>query len=390
MPDIITGAVLRERREAKGWSRPGLARELRAVSPTLLPSVASLTDMIKQWENGRVSEPSRLYQQLLGQLLGAGQTVVTTNVVTGLPAPVRHDGPVAPELVDYFAGQLAGHYQADMMLGPRALIGTVTAQSDLLTELLNAAGGPVRQRLTEVGTAYRAFIGWLHLDAGDAPSAAVWHGAALELAHRSMNRDAVACTLVDLAMAHTDQGRGGAVVDLCASALTDARRLSPEVQVFALQQQAHGLSLLPSDDRTELDRVLDEAGAAVARVEVEQWGTACLRTPDYVEIQRATCYGRLGLLDDAARLWEQLIPADTGRARRDVGVWTARHAVVRARAGTADHALDLARTAVPIVRSTRSARALRELADLEAAMAPWQDAPEGRELAEILAPVKGA
>ncbi|WP_460302815.1 helix-turn-helix domain-containing protein [Actinocorallia aurea] len=389
---MITGAVLRERREDKGWSRPDLARKLRAASPTPLPSVASLTDMIKQWENGRVSEPSRLYQQLLGQLLGTAPTppAVQNFEQSGLPTPVRHDGPVAPELVDYFAGQLGGHYQADMMLGPRALIGTVTAQSDLLTELLDAADGPVRQRLTEVGTAYRAFIGWLHLDAGDAPAAALWHGAALELAHRSMNRDAVACTLVDLAMAHTDQGRGGAVVDLCRSALTDASRLSPEVQVFALQQQAHGVSLLPSDDRRAVDQLLDDAADAVARVDVEQWGTACLRTPNYVEIQRATCYGRLGLLDDAARLWEQLIPPDTGRARRDVGVWTARHAVVRARAGAADHALDLARTAVPIVSSTRSARALRVLADLEDAMTPWQDAPEGRELAEILAPVKGA
>ena len=32
--------------------------------------------------------------------------------------------PVAPELVDYFRTQLAGHYRADMFLGPHHLIPT--------------------------------------------------------------------------------------------------------------------------------------------------------------------------------------------------------------------------------------------------------------------------
>ncbi|MCW2938352.1 MAG: hypothetical protein JWN00_1337, partial [Actinomycetia bacterium] len=102
---------------------------------------------------------------------------------TGLVLPSeRRSGRVAPELVDYFRTQLQGHCQADMMLGPRDLIGTVSAQCQLIGRLLGSADGPTRQRLAEVGTTYGGFVAWLYLDAGDIESASRWHGAALELA----------------------------------------------------------------------------------------------------------------------------------------------------------------------------------------------------------------
>jgi hypothetical protein len=104
-----------------------------------------------------------------------------------------------------------------------------------------------------------------------------------------------------------------------------------------------------------------------------------------VEVQRATCYGRLGLTDEADRLWHHLIPAGLGASRRDVGVWTARHATVKARMGEPEHAVELARAAAPIAVGTGSARAVRELAALEDVMRPWQDAPVGQDLAEVLA-----
>src|SRR6185437_12869944 len=40
-------------------------------------------------------------------------------------------GPVAPELVGYFASQLAGHYSADRFLGPMRLIPTALSQYEL-------------------------------------------------------------------------------------------------------------------------------------------------------------------------------------------------------------------------------------------------------------------
>ncbi|MEV7541836.1 hypothetical protein [Streptomyces sp. NPDC089915] len=74
-------------------------------------------------------------------------------------------------------------------------------------------------------------------------------------------------------------------------------------------------------------------------------------------------------------------------ARRDRAVYLARHATSAANAREPDHAVAIAREAVDIAIETRSARMVRELRILERAMLPWHDAPVGRDLTEILAPV---
>lgn len=151
---------------------------------------------------------------------------------------------------------------------------------------------------------------------------------------------------------------------------------------LALQQQAHGASLL--GDRRQTDTLLDEAGRLVDRVEVEAWGTACQRTPHYVEVQRATCYGRLGLAREAERVWQQIIPAAPAVARRDIGVWTARQAAASAALGEPERAVELARRAAAIALETGSARARRELAAVVAVMTPWETEPVGQQLADAL------
>ncbi|ETA01232.1 hypothetical protein CcI156_17720 [Frankia sp. CcI156] len=305
-------------------------------------------------------------------------------LVAGLAGP-RRARRVDPALVSYFDDQLQGHYRADMLLGSGALIGTVVSQFEVIEQLVDTADGPTRQRMAKVGSSFAAFAAWLWLDAGDPVAAMRCHDAALELAHRCGERDAVACALVDRAMAFTDLGNAMAVIDLCQAALVDARHLTPEVQIFALQQQAHGASL--RGDRRQVDLLLDQAGRLVDQVDVEEWGTACRRTDSYVEVQRATCYGRLGLADDADRLWQQIIPAAPPSARRDVGVWSARHAVAAAQQGEPERAVGLARYATALAVETGSARARRELAAVAAAMTPWHTHSVGQDLAEALAPV---
>ena len=132
---------------------------------------------------------------------------------------------------------------------------------------------------------------------------------------------------------------------------------------------------------------LDQAARTLRRVSAEQWGTACLRNPQYVEVQRATCYTRLGEARAADRLWSQIIPSAPTAARRDVGVWTARQATAVAKGGEPERAVELSRSAVRIALDTGSARARRELGTVETAMRPWQAEAIGRDLAEVLAPV---
>ncbi|MFJ9714759.1 Twin-arginine translocation pathway signal [Streptomyces sp. NPDC101213] len=300
-------------------------------------------------------------------------------------------GPVAPQhvdpaLIDYFQQQLEGHYRADMFLGPHDLIGTVSAQYQLIDKLVRSAKGETRRGLLRVGAAYAALVGWLYQDAGDLDGAHFWRGVTQEIAMRSRDPHLIGYSLVNQAQVRTDLGDGPAVIDLCEAALEDSERLVPKVRIMAMQQQAHGASL--TRDRGAVDRLLDDAGALLGQVDDDlPWGNACRRTPGYLEVQRATCYGRLGLGVEAVSLWSQVLDVVPETARRDRGVYLARHATAAAGAGEPEQAVEIARMVAEIAVETRSARMRRELTTLQRAMRPWHDAPVGQDLAEVLAPV---
>ncbi|MEV6124335.1 Twin-arginine translocation pathway signal [Streptomyces sp. NPDC052077] len=308
---------------------------------------------------------------------------VTAAALVSGPVATQH---VDPALITYFQEQLEGHYRADMYLGPHDLIGTVSAQYQLIDKLIRSAEGETRRGLLRVGAAYAALVGWLYQDAGDVGAAAFWRGVTQEIAMRSRDPHLIGYALVNQAQVRTDLGDGRAVVDLCQAALEDSQRLVPKVRIMAMQQQAHGASL--TQDRAAVDHLIDQAAALLDRVDDDlPWGNACRRTPGYLEIQRATCYGRLGLGAEAVRLWDQVLDVVPETARRDRGVYLARHATAAASAGAPDHAVQIARTAAKIAAETRSARMRRELGALQRAMRPWHDAPIGQDLVEVLAPV---
>ncbi|MBZ9597757.1 Twin-arginine translocation pathway signal [Streptomyces erythrochromogenes] len=303
-------------------------------------------------------------------------------LVTG-PTSSQH---VDPALIDYFEQQLEGHYRADMFLGPHDLIGTVSAQYQLIDKLVRSARGEVRRGLLRAGAAYAALVGWLYQDAGDLAAATFWRGVTQEIAVRSRDPHLIGYSLVNQAHVRTDLGDGHGVIDLCEAVLDGSDRLFPKVRIMAMQQQAHGASLM--GDRTSVDQLIDAAAGLLSRVDDDlPWGNACRRTPGYLEVQRATCYGRLGLGREAEALWAQVLDGVPSTARRDRGVYLARRATVAAESRQPDHAVEIARSVVEIAGETRSARMFRELSALERAMGPWHDAPVGRDLAEILAPV---
>ncbi|MFF9914823.1 Twin-arginine translocation pathway signal [Streptomyces sp. NPDC013457] len=308
---------------------------------------------------------------------------VTAAALVPGPTTTQH---VDPALITYFQEQLEGHYRADMFLGPHDLIGTVSAQYQLIDKLVRSAKGETRRGLLRVGAAYAALVGWLYQDAGDLEAASFWRGVTQEIAIRSRDPHLVGYSLVNQAQVRTDLGDGWAVIDLCEAALDDACRLAPKVRVMALQQQAHGASL--TRDRASVDQLIDTAAGLLPRVDDDlPWGNACRRTPGYLEVQRATCYGRLGLGAEAGALWSQILAVVPSTARRDRGVYMARQATAAAVNGEPEQALEIARAVAEIAVETRSARMRREMTALQRAMRPWQDAPVGRDLAEVFAPV---
>lgn len=402
---------LRAARLRRGWrSQEAAARGVTAAGREALDDVSFEVSprTWRRWESARPGWPREDYATALHAAFGVGPerlgfetphgldlgdddgdevkrtlVSVTAAALTAGPVAARH---VDPSLIDYFQQQLEGHYRADMLLGPHDLIGTVSEQYKLIDNLVRTAAGETRRGLLRVGAAYAALVGWLYQDAGDLGAAAFWRGVTQEIALRSRDVHLIGYSLVNHAQVRTDLGDGHGVVDLCEAALEDASGLAPKVRVMALQQQAHGSSLL--QDRTAVDRLIDEADVLIGRVDDDlPWGNACRRTPGYLEVQRAPCYGRLGLGVEAGALWSQVLAGVPVTARRDRGVYLARHAAAAASARQPDEAVDIAREAATIAVETGSERMRRELLTLERAMRPWQDAPVGRDLAEVLAPV---
>ncbi|TDB80845.1 XRE family transcriptional regulator [Actinomadura sp. KC216] len=323
--------------------------------------------------HGRVRRP-----EVLEMGIAAGAATITPGS--------GHYGPVAPELVGYFRQQLPGHYSADIWLGPHMLIATVDAQTRLLKQLVRAADSPVRRGLLEMGVAYAALLGWLYQDAADLERSAHWRTEALDMAHRHGDPQLVSYALANKAMHAVDLHDGAAIVDYAQAALADERHLSPKVRVLALVHIAHGYGFL--GDRTAIDRTLDDAQALVEQVDGEYpWGNACRRTPRYMDIQRATAYGRAGAHDDAARLWDEILGDQPDDHRRDTGVFRARQAAALAATDQPERAVAIAAGAATVCTETGSERLRAELAALPAHASAWAHSPRGRDLTEIIASV---
>lgn len=296
---------------------------------------------------------------------------------------------VAPELVDYFHTQLSGHYTADMYLGPLYLIPTVRAQTELIDCLAGTADAPVRRGLLEIGTAYAAFLGWLYQDAGDRAASTKWRDTTLALAHRSASADLISYALSNMAMLALDNGDGRAVVDFARAANVAGSKLSPKVRVIALQHEAQGHAML--GDRGTAERLLNDAVLLIDRIDdMRPWGNSSRRTPHYMEVQRATCYGRTGDRRDAmdaANLWDEILDSMPESARRDNAVFRARQSAVLARVPDPDRAVWAAGEAVEAVRVTGSARLRSELKEIAHHARAWADTSAGRELRTLVGSV---
>ncbi len=390
---------LEAERERSGWNKRQMARRLLAAAGyDVTPSaVASLARQVRGWERGdhfprdwtahyAVALDMNEAELFAGHrgVASAGRDAFT--LAASVILARRPAGPVAPELADYFRDQLAGHYAVDRHLGPLRLIPTAVPQYELLCELASAADGPLRPTMWALAAGYAAFIGWLYQDGGDVARSVYWHDVMIERSHRSLDPQLVAFALHNKAMLHADMLDGRGVVDLARAALVHEDTLTPKVRILALQQLAHGTSLVGGQDaRDACDRLLDQAAELIERIDDPYpWGSAC-QTPHYVDVQRATCLLRLDRAGDALDVWDRVMPTLAAGARRDLGVFRARQAQALALRNEPDKAVEIAAEVVGLAAETGSVRMKRELRGLAARMRPWAQERPGRELGAMLA-----
>lgn len=305
--------------------------------------------------------------------------------ITAIFPTRRRSGPVSPELVGYFRDQLAGHYSADRHLGPIRLIPIAVTQYQMLCEFAETARGHLHHTMWALAAGYAAFIGWLYQDGGDIPRSAHWHNVMLERAHRSLDPQLVGFALHNKAMLHADMGDGPGVLDLARAALVHESALCAKVRILALQQAAHGTSLIGEGGaREECERLLDRAATLTDQVDDPYpWGSAVL-TPHYLEVQRATCYVRLDAVEPALTVWGHILSGMPSGAQRDLGVFQARQAQALAAAGQPEQAVEIAARVTALAMETGSTRMRSELHALRTRMRPWAQEQSGVELDALL------
>jgi hypothetical protein len=178
-------------------------------------------------------------------------------------------------------------------------------------------------------------------------------------------------------------------MDYAQAARAGERHLSAKACVLALQHEAHGHAM--TGDRAAADRLLDTAATLTGRIDDEfPWGNACSRTPHYVEVQRATCYGRTGSRRDSAdavSLWDEILGAMPESARRDNAVFAARQATALAAIPDPKRVAAIAATAAGAVTATGSARLRRELLVLPSLASGWASSAAGQQRLDIVASV---
>src|SRR5512139_121525 len=174
-PDpIVIGARLRAEREATPyWSRGRLARLLRdAADPRErddLAHISSLTDMIKQWENGK-HVPDHRYRKLYCEVTGKTAEELFDTEPTAPRSPWHVDGlndrfthddqerivlatrsPVRidPRVISDLSTILAAQRRTEDAIGSAPLLAPVSGQLAGIRHLAAEARGPLRPKMVD-------------------------------------------------------------------------------------------------------------------------------------------------------------------------------------------------------------------------------------------------
>jgi hypothetical protein len=296
---------------------------------------------------------------------------------------------IEPDVAAPLRRVLAEYAAIDNLVGPGRLLPLLPAQLALLEDLLRRVDGDARLELLDVAARGAEFLGWLYQDAGDPGAAAVWSGRALDYALQLGDPRLVSYVLMRKSNIASDAQDGGTALDLARAALRDWDRLTPRLRAVALRQEAHAHAL--RRDALACARALDRAMTWVmdGRSGGPEFDLTAYCTPAYVGMEAAASWIQLGRPKQAIATFEQRLTVWPPGYKRDLGLCLARLAVAHAAARDLERAQAVGQQAAAVVRETRSARSVRELARLDGEVARWGTVPEMAELRRTLREVTG-
>lgn len=276
---------------------------------------------------------------------------------TGL-TPVEHLRELRRVLVD-----------SDNMLGSGAVIPAVSAQINVIQQLLGGRRGADRHALVTLQAQYAEFAGWLHQDARDFRGAQFWLDRALEWSQMAADREMSTYVMARKSQLAGDMSDAAGAADLATAAAKMSRRRS-KLRATAATYGAHGYAL--AGQRTACLRSIDRAREIAGNLDSDPsspW--ASWLDDSYIEVQHGRCLAILGQHDQAAAVFRQAIRDLPASYRRDKGVYLAREALAYAGARDPDQAAAVGMQAVAIAQDTQSGRIMGELAHVGDRLSRW-------------------
>lgn len=388
MSDLEVGPTpLQAARRELGWKQSRVLSALAAAASAegvTIAGQASLKTMLSRWENGN-GQPDPTYQRLFCQVYDRepedlGFAATPTRLSRSRVTPV-----VDEETVDYFSAVFKQHVRADQLMGPQHLVDVVRAQAELLDRILpDAKHGPIRQELVRLSCLYNEFTGWLYQDAGDPDSALLFTERATD---RAIALDEAANSvylLMRKSNIASDSGRPERAVMMADAAVGLMPKVTPQIRALVLVQQARAHALRGA--MVESLRALEAAMREVHRPNAEPHALSTYCTPEYVAMESAASWAKLGQSTLAIPVLERALKTWPATQRRDQGLCQARLAHAYAAIREPERAAQIGHQAVATVRTAMSARAVRELGGVRETLMPWR---RQQDVAELMNLIKG-
>ena len=267
-----------------------------------------------------------------------------------------------PAMVEWLAESLTGHARTAGMFGGRDLLPLMMRHVKFLRAGIGGARSQEAGRLAAVGARYAEFAGWLYQDLGLFGDALFWTERALAWAQQAEDRGFESYVLMRQSDLAEGQRPAKAVLGL-ARAAGRVPVLGPRSRALVSQQLASGHAL--DADAVGFEQMIEQAredAEAASASDDAPWGLYC--TPQYLAMQEATGWVRLGQADRAVTVFEREIGRLPATDRVDGGLFRARLAHAYAASGRPEQAARAGLAASELAGVTGSLRTRREVAQV--------------------------
>lgn len=381
--------LIRQAREARGWSSAKLNAEIRRTARKAGVGTATQTSlrvMISAWENDRQA-PDQTYQMLLQQVFNLppaalGFAADHPDAAGDGMAPLVRRGAerlaISDDVLGYFRRQLSEHARLDNLTGPGLILDAVDAQVGQVRAL--ARRGPADA--IELAARFVQQAGWLHQDCGDLATALRYSDEAVDLAEQAGNVGLAAYNMMRKSNVLTAHGEHHRATITAQRAATLAAREAPEHQAVCLRQVALSEAHLKNEvaARAALEQAVELAAGNRAG---DYLSSYC--TPAYVEMEGAQSLLVLGSPARAVQACSRALASWPAGYVRDESLCLVRLAMAHLDLTQVDEGCAAALAAVGKAQQAPSARTLQVLRAVSRRVQPFREARCVREFREALA-----